>query len=78
MTFTLRRARLETWHAAHCPPLTDVSELVAFETFDSLRAIWSATRADGIEGLMLKRRDSAYQAGRVKGQWYKWKRAALR
>lgn len=26
---------------------------------------------------MLKRRDSAYQAGRVKGQWYKWKRAAL-
>jgi len=77
MTFTLRRARLETWHAAHCPPLTDVSELVAFETFDSLRAIWSATRADGIEGLMLKRRDSAYQAGRVKGQWYKWKRAAL-
>ena len=26
---------------------------------------------------MLKRRDSAYLAGRVKGQWYKWKRAAL-
>ena len=26
---------------------------------------------------MLKRRDSAYQAGRIKGQWFKWKRAAL-
>ena len=26
---------------------------------------------------MLKRRDSAYRAGRIKGQWFKWKRAAL-
>ena len=26
---------------------------------------------------MLKRKDSPYQAGRIKGQWFKWKRAAL-
>ena len=29
---------------------------------------------DGIEGLMLKRGDSAYLAGRPKGPWFKWKR----
>lgn len=77
LTFTQRRAALEAWHTKHRPPLTEVSALVAFDTFDALREIWSATRDDGIEGLMLKRRDSAYQAGRVKGQWFKWKRAAL-
>ena len=31
-------------------------------------------RDDGIEGLMLKRRDSLYVAGRPKGPWFKWKR----
>jgi len=77
LPFTERRARLETWHARHHPQLTDVSPLVPFETFDELNALWSSARAEGIEGLMLKRRDSTYQAGRIKGQWFKWKRAAL-
>ena len=27
----------------------------------------------GVEGLMLKRRDSVYQAGRRRGDWWKWK-----
>ena len=40
-------------------------------------AAWSATRETSIEGVMLKRRDSPYVAGRPKGQWYKWKRAPL-
>jgi DNA ligase-1 len=31
-------------------------------------------RSDGIEGLMLKRADSPYLAGRPKGPWFKWKR----
>ncbi|MGO7755700.1 hypothetical protein ACC708_36365, partial [Rhizobium ruizarguesonis] len=26
-----------------------------------------------IEGVMIKRRDSVYQAGRMKGPWFKWK-----
>jgi DNA ligase-1 len=30
--------------------------------------------ADAVEGVMLKRRDSAYVPGRPKGQWWKWKR----
>ncbi len=77
LPFSERRIRLEDWHHAHTPPLTDLSSLVSFETFDDLTRHWNATRADGIEGLMLKRKDSAYQAGRIKGAWYKWKRAAL-
>jgi DNA ligase 1 len=77
LAFSERRARLEAWHAEHHPPLTDVSPLVSFATFGDLGTLWSSARAEGIEGLMLKRRDSAYQAGRIKGQWFKWKRAAL-
>ena len=77
LPFSDRRVRLEAWHAEHHPPLTDVSPLVPFATFGDLGALWSSARAEGIEGLMLKRRDSAYQAGRIKGQWFKWKRAAL-
>ena len=77
LPFIARRARLESWHVTTKPPLTDISDLVAFDSFDALTAIWNDTRADGIEGLMLKRRDSAYQAGRVRGEWFKWKRAAL-
>jgi DNA ligase-1 len=77
LSFSERRIRLERWHAKHLPRLTDVSPLVSFATFEELGALWSSARAEGIEGLMLKRRDSAYQAGRIRGQWFKWKRAAL-
>ena len=31
-------------------------------------------RLDSVEGLMLKRGDSPYLAGRPKGYWWKWKR----
>jgi DNA ligase-1 len=77
LPFSERRARLETWHARQHPRLTDVSPLVPFQSLEELNALWSSARAEGIEGLMLKRRDSAYQAGRIKGEWFKWKRAAL-
>ncbi|MGQ0457814.1 MAG: cisplatin damage response ATP-dependent DNA ligase [Hyphomicrobium sp.] len=77
LAFVDRRARLEAWHRREPPTLSDLSGLVAFKTFDDLQILWSAAREDGVEGLMLKRRDGAYQAGRVKGQWFKWKRAAL-
>jgi DNA ligase 1 len=77
LSFEERRKRLEAWHAKHHPRLTDVSPLVAFKTFGELGELWSSARAEGIEGLMLKRRASSYQAGRVKGEWFKWKRAAL-
>jgi DNA ligase-1 len=41
---------------------------------EALARLQAEARALGREGLMLKRRDSVYTAGRVKGLWYKWKR----
>lgn len=72
-----RRIRLEAWHAAERPPATDVSERLSPPDRDALVALWETTRASGIEGLMLKRLASPYLAGRPRGHWYKWKRAAL-
>lgn len=75
--FDARRRRLELWHARVAPPRTDLSPLVPFESWSDLASIRGAARADGIEGLMLKRRDSAYAAGRPQGPWFKWKRDPL-
>lgn len=77
LPFTARRARLEAWHRHYGPPHSDLSEVLAFAGKDALKASWEATREEGIEGLMLKRKESPYLAGRPKGHWYKWKRAAL-
>jgi DNA ligase 1 len=77
LPFVERRARLEAWHKAHAPRRTDLSGLIAFTSVDELKTLWSSARETGIEGLMLKRRDSPYLAGRPKGHWYKWKRAPL-
>jgi DNA ligase 1 len=77
LPFVERRARLEAWFATARPQSMDLSELVTFSSKAALEDIWRTTRGIGIEGLMLKRRDSPYLAGRPKGHWWKWKRAAL-
>jgi DNA ligase-1 len=77
LPFVARRARLEAWHEAKAPPRTDISGIIDFASIAELEALWAGARATGIEGLMLKRRDSPYIAGRPKGHWYKWKRAPL-
>jgi DNA ligase 1 len=75
--FDERRRRLEAWYGDGPHPRLDLSPLVAFSSWDELRALRDGARARGIEGLMLKRGDSAYAAGRPKGPWFKWKRGAL-
>jgi len=55
----------------------DLSSLVEARDFEHLSEIRKGAREDAIEGLMLKRRDSAYVAGRKAGLWYKWKRDPL-
>jgi DNA ligase-1 len=77
LPFDDRRARLEAWYAAQPRPRLDLSPLVPFASWDEIAAIRAGTREAGIEGLMLKRGDSPYVAGRPKGPWFKWKRAAL-
>ncbi|WP_105434649.1 cisplatin damage response ATP-dependent DNA ligase [Neorhizobium tomejilense] len=52
----------------------DLSDLVPFTTWDELDRIRIAPPDPVIEGVMIKRKDSPYQAGRLKGPWFKWKR----
>jgi DNA ligase 1 len=55
----------------------DLSAIVQADSWDSLSELRDAARDDGVEGLMLKRRDSPYSGGRKVGHWYKWKRDPL-
>jgi DNA ligase-1 len=77
LPFDTRRARLEAWIARVRPPRMALSALIRFGSLPELAALRDGARAASIEGLMLKRGDSAYVAGRVKGLWWKWKRDPL-
>jgi DNA ligase 1 len=77
LPFVERRARLEAWQAKTRPARTDLSPLIEAASKEELGKLWAATRDTGTEGIMLKRRDSPYVAGRPKGLWFKWKRAPL-
>ena len=72
-----RRVRLETLVPTLDPARFDLSAVIEAADFTELSALRDAARDAAIEGLMLKRRDSAYVAGRRAGLWYKWKRDPL-
>jgi DNA ligase-1 len=75
--FDARRARLESWFTAHRRNYLQLSPLIAFSDHEELAALRAAARDAGSEGIMLKRGDSPYVAGRPKGLWWKWKRDPL-
>jgi ATP-dependent DNA ligase len=77
LPFVDRRQRLDTWYGDAPRPLLDLSPLMPFATWDKLSRLRNGARERGIEGIMLKRADSLYVAGRPKGPWFKWKRGAL-
>jgi DNA ligase 1 len=77
LPFVERRSRLETWFAAAPRPRFDLSPLIPFTEWSELESLREGARERSIEGLMLKRADSIYVAGRPKGPWFKWKRGAL-
>jgi ATP-dependent DNA ligase len=84
LPFAERRARLQAFINRLDSPRVDLSQLVSFDTWDALTAARAdpATAGAGadaaaVEGVMLKRRDSAYVPGRPKGLWWKWKRDPL-
>lgn len=52
----------------------DLSQLVQFSDWEELDRLRLAPPDPVIEGVMIKRKDSVYQAGRLKGPWFKWKR----
>lgn len=74
-----RRAALQALAAAVSPRLV-VSPLLAGADWPSLAAWRAQSRSLGVEGLMLKHRDSRYGTGRVRRSgddaplaWWKWK-----
>jgi DNA ligase-1 len=74
LPFDQRRQELESWFQAQAPSGMDLSELVPFQAWDDLETHRSTNLTIGVEGLMLKRGNSAYLPGRPKGPWFKWKR----
>ncbi len=77
LPWTDRRARLEAFAMALPSDRFDVSALIEATDFAALGGIRLGARDAAIEGVMLKRRDSPYIAGRRTGYWYKWKRDPL-
>jgi len=75
--FRQRRARLERFVERLASTRIDLSPLQPFASWTELAAL-RAEPPEGdpqrAEGLMLKRWDSIYEAGRPKGPWFKWKR----
>ncbi len=75
LPFTERRARLEAFVAANPSERLSLSELVPFLSWEELARLRANPPVGAAaEGLMLKRKDSVYEAGRPKGLWFKWKR----
>lgn len=50
-----------------------LSAVLPASSWDEVGAWHARARGRGAEGLMLKRRDSAYGVGRGRGAWWKWK-----
>jgi len=77
MAWTERRAALERFVGALDASRFDLSALIDVSDFEALEQARAGSRDAAIEGVMLKRRDSLYVAGRKAGLWYKWKRDPL-
>jgi DNA ligase-1 len=77
LSWAERRVRLEQFAAELDADRFDLSALIEVADFEALEAMRAAARDAAIEGMMLKRRDSAYVSGRRAGLWYKWKRDPL-
>jgi DNA ligase-1 len=75
--WSARRERLESLVASLDAARFDLSVIIEARDFDHLAEIRAAAREAAIEGVMLKRRDAPYLAGRKVGLWYKWKREPL-
>ena len=73
LPWSQRRAHLEAIMSELPGDHFDLSPVLPAPDFDSLVRLRNMARDAAIEGIMLKRRDSPYLAGRKSGLWYKWK-----
>lgn len=51
-----------------------LSERLIFSSWEKAKVAWQNISTPGIEGFMLKDCNSHYKIGRVKGDWWKWKK----
>ena len=78
LSFSKRREILLDWHDKVQNKFFDLSEVFKFKTWEELTNIKSKKlNKSEHEGLMIKRKNSAYISGRQKGYWYKWKNEPL-
>lgn len=54
-------------------PLLKISPTISFNNWDELAQLKQSARDYVAEGIMLKKKNSAYQVGRKVGDWWKWK-----
>ncbi|OQP57527.1 ATP-dependent DNA ligase [Niastella populi] len=73
LALTERRAELEKLVTSLQLPWLQLSPVVAFRSWDELTSQRGQSRNINSEGLMLKRKSSAYLVGRRRGDWWKWK-----
>jgi DNA ligase-1 len=73
-SFLARRGRLAGLIDKAPHDRFDLSDLVPFTEWGELDRLRIEPPDPVIEGVMIKRKDSVYQAGRLKGPWFKWKR----
>lgn len=68
-----RRALLEQVVSNMHSPHLILSPTVDFSEWTELGVLMQTARERGCEGFMLKRKNAIYQAGRRRGDWWKWK-----
>ena len=73
LPLTDRMAKLEALILGLNLPFIHLSPVIHFDEWDDLTNTRKRSREMGSEGLMIKRKDSAYQVGRKRGDWWKWK-----
>ncbi|MEO5647068.1 MAG: ATP-dependent DNA ligase, partial [Chitinophagaceae bacterium] len=72
-----RREQLEKILAPINQRSIQLSEIISFTDWKELGDVRNTSRENNSEGIMLKRKDSIYQVGRKRGDWWKWKIDAL-
>ncbi|HEV7343390.1 MAG TPA: cisplatin damage response ATP-dependent DNA ligase [Sphingopyxis sp.] len=77
LPWTERRRQLEAFVPRLADSHFDLSQVIDAADFEDLSERRAGARDAAIEGVMLKRRDAPYVAGRRAGLWYKWKRDPL-
>jgi DNA ligase-1 len=70
---TERRVKLEELVHRVNHPVLRLSPVIHFDDWDQLAELRGLSRSGNAEGVMLKRKSSAYQSGRKRGDWWKWK-----